>query len=437
MFAMRLCFFHYAVPHDISGVTTWLCRLVPHLIARGHEVSCLLHHLGSVEVPSETFRALMNARARVVEVERPRMTEDCVGSVLEFLRAEGPELFLPQCLFEGFLAGGIAGRAGLPWIITLHSDDEDYWQALGASKPELSSGHCVAVSRRIAEIASRTYGVRYPDIIPCGVAVGGSEAQWSEDVFTVVFSGRVVEHQKRISLVVAAMIEACRRNARVRGRILGNGGDLAVVRREVAAAGMAERITFAGAIDGNGVRRELAEAQAILMMSDFEGLPVALLEAMSHGVVPIARRIKSGIPELVTDKETGLLVSEEPEVAAAAICELADSEQLWLKCSAGARALFERDYREDLCFGKWDDLIRAHCLPPDQARRVKIPRRFKLPPRLNISYAADVRKPSAVGRAWGNFRRALSRARREAQAAKILIRALAVGARAAHGAAGA
>ena len=182
---------------------------------------------------------------------------------------------------------------------------------------------------------------------------------------------------------------------------------MAAVRQEVAVAGMAERITFASALDGNGVRRELAEAQAILMMSDFEGLPLALLEAMSQGVVPIARRIKSGIPELVTDEETGLLVSEEPEAAAAAICELADSEQLWLKCSAGARALFERYYREDLCFGKWDDLIRAHCLPTDQARRVEIPQRFKLPPRLNLSYAVDVRKLSVASRAWGKLRRTL------------------------------
>ena len=43
-------------------------------------------------------------------------------------------------------------------------------------------------------------------------------------------------------------------------------------------------------------------------MSDYEGLPVALLEAMGNGLAPVVSRIASGNTELIKNEENGYLV---------------------------------------------------------------------------------------------------------------------------------
>ncbi len=79
-------------------------------------------------------------------------------------------------------------------------------------------------------------------------------------------------------------------------------------------------------------------------MSDYEGLPISLLEAMACGVVPVARKIPSGIPELVLEGETGLLVDASPEKAASALIRLLDDPGPWHRCSQASRRLIAEKY---------------------------------------------------------------------------------------------
>jgi glycosyltransferase involved in cell wall biosynthesis len=77
--------------------------------------------------------------------------------------------------------------------------------------------------------------------------------------------------------------------------------------------GLGERVRFLGSQTEEAVRRLLDEADLFALPSviasdgDMEGIPVALMEAMASGLLTIASRM-SGIPELVRDGETGLLV---------------------------------------------------------------------------------------------------------------------------------
>ncbi len=106
----------------------------------------------------------------------------------------------------------------------------------------------------------------------------------------------------------------------------------------------------------------LQSIQAILLKSDFEGLPVALLEAMATGVVPVVRAIESGIPELVHHERTGLLVANDPADAAAALVRLSQEPALWQRCSTQSRALAKAGYGADQCFEQWLDVIEQQRL---------------------------------------------------------------------------
>ena len=90
--------------------------------------------------------------------------------------------------------------------------------------------------------------------------------------------------------------------------VVGDGGAREQLDRAISALGLAEPTRFWGWLDRDGVRDRLAALDVLILLSAFEGLPVALLEAMGQGVVPIVTRIASGSPDVVRDGINGFLV---------------------------------------------------------------------------------------------------------------------------------
>lgn len=215
----------------------------------------------------------------------------------------------------------------------------------------------VCVSRHIRDELNRRTGDGTASVIACGVAIPARTTRFRADPFQVVFSGRIWEHQKRASLVIQTLIRACGASGSVHATLIGDGYSRAACEQQVAEAGLGGAITFTGPLPPSQVHARLLEAQAILLMSDFEGLPIALLEAMAAGVVPVVRRIPSGIPELVDHERTGLLVSEDPAEAAGALQRLADDPELWRRCSTAARDLVAQHYSADSSYLQWRQLL--------------------------------------------------------------------------------
>jgi colanic acid/amylovoran biosynthesis glycosyltransferase len=78
------------------------------------------------------------------------MAVEAPATPLQFLNQVQPDLFLPQCLHAHYVAAAHAGRQGLPWIFTMHSDDPDYWCVAEALTPETHDGSSVCVSQFLA-----------------------------------------------------------------------------------------------------------------------------------------------------------------------------------------------------------------------------------------------------------------------------------------------
>ena len=90
--------------------------------------------------------------------------------------------------------------------------------------------------------------------------------------------------------------------------------------------GIADRVVWTGSRDD--VFALLPGFDVFVLSSQFEGLPIALLEAMATGVAPVATRV-GGIPEVITDGRDGLLVpAGDPEALAAALAKVLDDDAL-------------------------------------------------------------------------------------------------------------
>jgi len=376
---VRLAIAHYSSPLDISGVSTWLERFALRLHNDGVQLYVHLHHFGDNPEAASILPDLIKAGIPVEVVMRGSTLEDDVRETLGFLNRVQPTLFLPQCLDAHFFAAAIAGRQGLPWVLTIHSDDPDYWKIANVRPPVEYGGKVVAVSEHIARLVKKQGGDSKPAVIPCGVDVPIELARFRNRPFRVVYSGRMVETQKRLSLVTATLIHACQKNPYIYATMIGDGPAIKFSQAAVERAELTQRIVFSGRLSPEQVMRELLDAQAILLMSDFEGLPVALLEAMAVGVVPVARAIPSGIPELVHHEKTGLLVDNNPEAAARTISRLADDPVLWQSCSVAARQLVTERYNENVCYQRWRELIAELCSSSKICYPLDIPDYLDLP----------------------------------------------------------
>ncbi|AFY29541.1 glycosyltransferase family 4 protein [Cyanobium gracile] len=371
---MRVAFAHYSQENDISGVTTWLFSLARRLKDDNIEVAIHFVH-SDVELGSEPL-ALQKLRRDGIEISRvsPQSTLEAEAQqTLEFLNKWQPSIFLPQCLPAHFAAAAHAGQKGLPWALTLHSDDPIYWESVHAFIHPKDRNHIVCVSEYLRDKLIGAGRAQHAHVIPCGVAIPQDLTTFNDSPFNMVFSGRIWERQKRASLVIQTFVKACQANPAMRATMIGEGYARQSCEELVNAHGLSHAITFTGALSPNQVRPHLADCQAILLMSDFEGLPVALLEAMALGVVPVARRIPSGIPELIVHEQTGLLVSEDPKDAAHALIRLSQDKHLWRSCSEQARRLVADRYNEETSYRKWRTLLETLLHDRDSSATIRFP----------------------------------------------------------------
>ncbi|MBS1884101.1 MAG: glycosyltransferase family 4 protein, partial [Actinobacteria bacterium] len=120
--------------------------------------------------------------------------------------------------------------------------------------------------------------------------------------------------------------------------VAGAGGSLAELEAEATRLGIAERVDFLGPVSQARLR-ELYERTTIFCLPSFaEGVPVVLMEAMAMEVPVVTTRI-TGIPELVEDGATGILVRPgRVDQVEQALADLLDDPGLRARLGKAGRA---------------------------------------------------------------------------------------------------
>jgi glycosyltransferase involved in cell wall biosynthesis len=134
----------------------------------------------------------------------------------------------------------------------------------------------------------------------------------------VLTVGRLSREKAHADLVLAMQrLRELAPQTRVRLVVVGEGPERDRIAETARACGVAENITFAGFV--RDPRPYYAIADVVVLSSLTEGSPNALLEAMAAGV-PVVATAVGGIPEIVQDRESALLVpSRQPDALASAI----------------------------------------------------------------------------------------------------------------------
>jgi glycosyltransferase involved in cell wall biosynthesis len=203
----------------------------------------------------------------------------------------------------------------------------------------------VAIAEEVRASIQRVYGYPDPPLIPNGIPTDeyapnpDTRAQWRqahgiEPRATVLTHIGRFAFQKNHALLVEAFAQV-RSNAPLYLLLVGGGELENAAREQVAGLGLESRVRFLG------IRADVADilraSDVFVLSSRWEGNPMSVMEAMASGL-PVVSTAVGGVPELVRDGETGLLVpSEDAGALARAIQALVDDPARRQAMGAAAR----------------------------------------------------------------------------------------------------
>lgn len=283
--------------------------------------------------------------------------------------------------------GGVAARTawwlrelfGLSYSFTGHANDIFCDTDFPVTNEALVRGAKFVVTE--TDYARRWMETKYPHArgkvfrVFNGIAMDGFPPKRPAGAVPRILSvGRYVEKKGFDDL-----IEACRllreRGVEFECDIIGGGPLEAVLREQIAVAGLEDRVRLLGPRSQAEVRDALAGAQtfALACVPDSEGgsdnLPTVIMEAMAVGL-PVVSTNLAGVPEMITDGEEGFLTPpRSPSAFADALERLLRDAQLAERCGNKARASAVAKFSLERTTRELKHLLvrRAAVIPPAAA----------------------------------------------------------------------
>jgi glycosyltransferase involved in cell wall biosynthesis len=125
---------------------------------------------------------------------------------------------------------------------------------------------------------------------------------------------------------------------------IAGDGEVEECRTTIRKVGLADRVSVPGWVDRDGASELLREADIFVLPSHFEAMPIAILEALAHGVAVIATPV-GAIPEFLTDGVTAILVPPgDPGKLAAALERLSDDVEERERLAAAGHLVFRERF---------------------------------------------------------------------------------------------
>ena len=272
------------------------------------------------------------------------------------------------------LAGWLIHRlVGIPYSFTAHGSDLHVDRTMLPTKVD-EAAFVATISHDNRSVIEATAGPSAQPkvtIIHCGVdpAAFAPVDRPAVGPLRIVAVGTLHEVKGQIHL-----IEACRilteRGVDVVCRFIGDGPDREALQARIDGYGLGDRVVLAGRMTTDAVVAELAGADVLVAASvptkggKREGIPVVLMEAMASGLPVVASRL-SGIPELVADGVSGLLVPPgDAHALADALATLAEDPDLRRRLGAAGRDTVLDDFDVDRNAARLAERIRGASREP-------------------------------------------------------------------------
>lgn len=180
----------------------------------------------------------------------------------------------------------------------------------------------------------------------------------TRDGTNLLFVGRLAG-VKGVPVLFEALVSLRRTHPDLRLTLIGDGPERAALESRARLLGIADHVDFLGYKSQTEVANALRDADIFVLPSFAEGVPVVLMEAMASELPVVTTRI-AGVPELVRDGDSGLLVPPgDADALRAALTRLLDSPDLRRRMGRVGRATVASGYNVGIEAAWLSDLFRA------------------------------------------------------------------------------
>jgi len=342
---MRILYFSQGYsPHDQ--------RFLNALAGTENEIFFLrLEPEESITLPGEVREVILPGVQQALAKGKTAETVRQLSSVLKALHPDlvhagplhGPAYLAARTSFKPLVS--------MSWGSDLLKDADRSWlmrwrTAYILAKTTLLLGDCEAVAQKAVSFGFRRDNIR---VFPWGVdlkhfAPGGSTAlrrklKWMKK--TVFLSSRTMESLYGVDVIVRAFIEIAAKAPDARLLLFGRGSQEEMLRQEIEAAGIGDRVYFGGFANLDELPEVYNSADVYISASHSDGTSVSLLEALACGKPALVSDIP-GNREWIQPGVQGWLFKDANVDDLAArmtfICEQGVDAQLALRARALAEA---------------------------------------------------------------------------------------------------
>ena len=285
-----------------------------------------------------------------------------------------------------------------PFIVSFHGYDFSAFPRLHGphvyaelfARATLVTANSENTRRRLVDLGCPGHKIR---VLLCGIPVHSipyrPRLRQPDEPLRIISVGRLAG-KKGLQYAIEALPAIADRNPGLSYAIIGDGPLRTQLAETARRLQVDDLITFYGARDTVFVQEMLSKAHIFVLPSvtpengDEEGRPLAIQEAFAAGL-PVVSTYHGGIPELVQDGVTGVLVPErDSDALAQGVLRLADHPESWLTMTDAARAYVEATHDIDRLN---DELVQIY----HEARAV-----FTESPGLTEPIVAEARDTSSA-----------------------------------------
>ncbi|MBI5823948.1 MAG: glycosyltransferase family 4 protein [Chloroflexi bacterium] len=367
---MRILIINSEYPPIGGGAGNASANLARCLASLGHEITVVTAHFHG-QPKLEVHEGVTIHR---IPAFRRRQDRSTAFEQLTFIMAASLHTFglirktkpTATLAFFGVPSGAVAWLLKviykIPYIVSLRGGDvpgfrpydfKTFHKLIGPFLRVIwhSADSVIANSRGLRDLALAFDSSIEIPIIPNGVDGTRYTPQPREWSPPKLFSAGRIVHQKGLDLGLRALAQL--KDLDWHWNIAGDGPQMNALKSLARELGLDGRVTFLGWQPREELEKDYHRANLFLFPSRHEGMPNAVLEAMSSGLPVVATRI-AGSEELVLDGVTGLLVNaEDVDSLRDGLSRLIVEEKKRIQMGQASRQRVETEY-------SWENVARQY-----------------------------------------------------------------------------
>lgn len=304
---------------SLGGAQSHLHEVIKNICLYGYEPMLICGNSGWLTYEAEKLGIRVYIAEHLQREISPVNDWKALGEIKNILRAEQPALVHCHSSKAGILGRMAARLCGIPAVFTAHgwaftdgvASHKRCIYALIERMMLRITAKVICVSDYDKCLADRWLGNKAGKMLTIHNGIAdietSSKTKATEDGFRIGMVSRFAVPKRQLDLLKAVqlLIENGHKNLHL--ILVGDGELLEECGRYVEMNKMQEHVTFMGA--RNDIADILPTLDVFCLISDYEGLPISIIEAMRAGLPVVASNV-GGVKELVRDGSNGFLVDK-------------------------------------------------------------------------------------------------------------------------------